>query len=801
MKQIIVLSLVLAAWANAFAANPAPKHRYTFNDGFGSLRVEDSVGGAHGTLIHNTGNARLANGQWKTGNNGSQSCARDNGDYVDFPNGIISALGDKATFETWVTWRGGSTWQHLYDFGISDAFVEDISTQGTASSWWMMSPSAKPAAISRTVLDGSSAPGTLIDADSDAPIPTDVETHIAVVINEPANSNELFINGKLVATAKVAGKMSKLPDVNVWLGRSGWGGDVVFNGDFNEFRIYDKALTAAEVLASFTTGPVPSTGNAPITIPGGPKYLDPTKTKIAQRVTQAPVIDGLIDNADWTPRSDDNWRIVQDPNIIANIPGFAPFDVIRGGRVYGTVLDTEAIAGANNDLNIRDIRVGYDDKYLYVAVAVQDSVATNDSAAEGSKNGETWNDDSVEIFIDGNNSNFPNRSTDGVADVIGTGGQFVIARNNAYRDKEAGNPGYGPNALWYAKAAENATADGYQVEFRIALSILGNPKPGDNIGFNISVNDDDDGAEVDSNVIWTGTVHSEQSYGNLILGGKSYTAPKLVAPTIDGTINGSEYAGAQAIVIDRHTGIYHMGVGDDQWPDGDMHAVAYVIHDDEAVYVAVNVTDDRVVTDTAAAGSEDGNTWEDDSVEIFFDADNSNGPGAGKVNGRGDKGFEGQYVLSANGAHRDNEANSPTFGATGDWFGASKLTATGYQVEFKVKKSALSNPANGAIMGFNISLNDDDGANRKTQLSWSGLAHQESSYGDLILSASGGVVSGKGLGIGVSGGTATVTWSSGTLQSSTDISNPANWTNVPGASGGSYNVKVSSQAALYFRVR
>jgi hypothetical protein len=42
---------------------------------------------------------------------------------------------------------------------------------------------------------------------------------------------------------------------------------------------------------------------------------------------------------------------------------------------------------------------------------------------------------------------------------------------------------------------------------------------------------------------------------------------------------------------------------------------AWVIHDAEAIYVAVNVTDDNVVTDTAEAGSEDQATREDDSIE------------------------------------------------------------------------------------------------------------------------------------------------------------------------------------------
>ena len=44
--------------------------------------------------------------------------------------------------------------------------------------------------------------------------------------------------------------------------------------------------------------------------------------------------------------------------------------------------------------------------------------------------------------------------------------------------------------------------------------------------------------------------------------------------------------------------------------------------------MAVDVRDDKIVTDSAEAGSEDGQTWVDDSVEIFFDVDDSNDAGS-----------------------------------------------------------------------------------------------------------------------------------------------------------------------------
>jgi len=453
--------------------------------------------------------------------------------------------------------------------------------------------------------------------------------------------------------------------------------------------------------------------------------FDDTKTQLATPLPAPPVIDGVIDAAEW--KGAIPWNpITVDPNV-------------ADGILFGSTGDGAVNPPVdNNDLSF-EVFVGYDSDNLYIAVRVKDDVIQVDSAEAGSANGNTWMDDSVEVFIDGDNSNFATRDTTGTnPEVVGSGGQFVITANNAYREAEAGNPGYGETAAWFAKTATTDT--GYEAEFRISLKTIGNPKPGDIIGFTVAVNDDDDGAGGERQVIWVGSPHTEATYGNLVIGGKSYSAPKTAAPTVDGVIHASEYPGASEIKVNPFTGIYDGG--DDAWEIGDHGFSAWVVHDADAVYVAVDVTDDNIVTDTAEAGTDDQNTWEDDSVEIFFDADHDHEPARGAL------GFEGQYVLTANGAHRDNEAHNPTFGQDGDWIAATSKTATGFQVEFKVKKSALSDPQDGAIMGFHIAINDDDGTlpSPKMQLGWSGRAHEEYTYGHLtLLAGSGGGTGGDKL--------------------------------------------------------
>lgn len=502
--------------------------------------------------------------------------------------------------------------------------------------------------------------------------------------------------------------------------------------------------------------------------------FDPTKTQIALPLDTAPIIDGVIETTEWERAAGapgNSWSALPDVNLE---------DGIRGGQLG----DVATPPVDNADLGFT-IYAGYDAQNLYIAVRVTDSVLMNDDAAADSANLTTWMDDGVEVFVDGDNSNFESRDTSGTnPEVVGTGGQFVITANNAYRDQEAGNPGYGESAAWYARVVPNDDGTGYQAEFRISLASLGNPKPGDIIGFTVGVNDDDDGAGSERQLMWVGSPHTEVTYGNLVLGGRSYEAPKTAAPTVDGIINAAEYAGAAEIRIDPHTAIWDIPSGDDTFEGTDLGYSAWVIHDADSVYVAMDVTDDNRVNDSAEAGSEDGTTWEDDSVEIFFDANHD------RELGQGTLGFEGQYVFTANGAWRDAEAHNPTFGANGDWFAATTVTDHGYQVEFRIKKSALSNPADGALMGFNLAQNDDDGLGRQAQAGWSGRAHSEFTYGTLKLGAA--VVPGeiqikevKVVGSNLELVVATPNCSgSPTVQKSARLGGGAEWTDVSGVTLG-----------------
>ncbi len=447
--------------------------------------------------------------------------------------------------------------------------------------------------------------------------------------------------------------------------------------------------------------------------------LDQTKTRLALPINGPIIIDGVIDtDTEWASVSQSGWTFRIDP-------------AADGDGVLGGDLGSGDLPDDDTDLSA-DIFAGTLDGFLYIGVRVFDETIVTDTAEARSENGNTWQDDSVEIFIDGDNSNVDTRDTSGTnPDIVDTGGQFVITANNAYRHMEAGNPLYDPSSGWFAQTKESD--DGYHAEFRIPLSMIGNPQPGEHIGFTVNINDDDNGGtDTESVLIWTGETHVESTYGNLVIGHRRYEALKATPPVIDGKINDSEYPNAEVVEINPFTGVFV--VGDDDADLEDNRFEWRLTHDQEAIYVAVKVWDTQIRADSAEPNSEDGQTWQDDSVEIFFDSNETNKPTRIVP---ADDIYDGQFVFTTNGAWRDAEANNPTYGENADWWAQSTVAEDGksYEIEFLVKKATLvGGDREDMEMGFNVNINDDDaGGDRKLQLNWDGNPHFEDTYGTLVL--------------------------------------------------------------------
>ncbi|MCO6046872.1 lamin tail domain-containing protein [Aeoliella sp. ICT_H6.2] len=224
-------------------------HRWSF-----SGDLVDSVGGASGVLVDPTGLADFHSGQLDVSANSGQSSDQgpvfQSGAYVDLPNGIISDLGESATFEWWGTVTRNREWAEIFSFGRSQG-GEDQSTGANNQSYITLIPRSGADTVRLTHRQGSSGNESWVDWTEDAD--THVELHFAVTWDGANNTQTLYVNGQSAGSSLTLIDLDDLDDVNNWLGRSQFG-DALFDGRHNEFRIYSRALTSGEVASSYTAG-------------------------------------------------------------------------------------------------------------------------------------------------------------------------------------------------------------------------------------------------------------------------------------------------------------------------------------------------------------------------------------------------------------------------------------------------------------------------------------------------------------------------------------------------------------------
>lgn len=185
------------------------------------------------------------------------------------------------------------------------------------------------------------------------------------------------------------------------------------------------------------------------------------------------------------------------------------------------VFDAEASATADaSDLSYR-FAVAYDQTALYVAVEVTDDALQSDSTEPSAivtapSLHEPWKDDAVEVFLDGNNNDAPNNRS---PEEKPTGGEFSLVHDGSATSDESGVPGaFGATGPWYGRTRVSGKQVVY--EYRLNWSVMGQPKQPANIGFNLSVQDDDDGVDRDHALYWRGMPDrpwmNEAHFGQLV---------------------------------------------------------------------------------------------------------------------------------------------------------------------------------------------------------------------------------------------------------------------------------------------
>jgi len=150
--------------------------------------------------------------------------------YATLPSGIVSTLNN-FTISTWVRMDVKSNWMRVFDFGTGTSKYMFLCIQpGTAN------------VMRYTIKNG----GPEQQVNFNYTLPLNTWTHFA--ITQSGNTCTLYINGTAVASnTNVSIKPSNLGSTNLnYLGKSQFN-DPLLRGSIDGFKIYSRALSAAEI--------------------------------------------------------------------------------------------------------------------------------------------------------------------------------------------------------------------------------------------------------------------------------------------------------------------------------------------------------------------------------------------------------------------------------------------------------------------------------------------------------------------------------------------------------------------------
>lgn len=391
------------------------------------------------------------------------------------------------------------------------------------------------------------------------------------------------------------------------------------------------------------------------------RYLNSANSLRALKVSTAPLIDGNLNEPSW--------------NLTNN-----------ASKLVSGSSDNDAVWSAT-----------WNNTHLFLGARVSDGNLFNDSG------GNFWDDDGVELYIDGNRE----RST-----TYDSNDRQYTVRYNDVTVREKANRTSGVLAAW---APSNG---GYSVELAIPWTTIGvTASAGKQLGFDVGINDDDNGSTRDGQLMGLGTSTNYQNtsaFATISLdGGAAPTAlssrilPTREAPAIDGHLGDSVW-NLRYEPHKRSAGTLSNRV---RWA---------VAHSDTHFMVAAFVKDASLRNDSA-------NVVDDDSFELYIDGARNRSTTYDANDLYFVKGYNDSTLFEKN-------------GRTSGVLHASKALPGGYGVEIAVPWARLgyaARPAAGTLIGIDVGVNDDgNGGTRDGAAVWFGDGNNSAStarFGDLSL--------------------------------------------------------------------
>ncbi|MEH0467804.1 family 43 glycosylhydrolase [Streptomyces sp. B21-097] len=216
---------------------------YGFDESGGSIVRDSSGHGFHGTYVRTPAfGTGVDGGSFKMSGGSSTS----DSPYVKIPNGVLKDV-NSVTVSTYVKWKGGDNFQWLFGLGPdSDKYLFATPSNGGGK---LFSAITKATWSGEKQMIGGSqlTPGEW--------------KHLTVTLDGATQTAVLYVDGAEVArvngvTVKPSELYDSAKDASGYIGKSLYSPDPYFAGEVDDFRIYNRALTPAEVLelAGNTTG-------------------------------------------------------------------------------------------------------------------------------------------------------------------------------------------------------------------------------------------------------------------------------------------------------------------------------------------------------------------------------------------------------------------------------------------------------------------------------------------------------------------------------------------------------------------
>ena len=219
----------------------------------GTTLPDLSGNGNNGTLV-----GPVAVGAGKIGSGALVFTATNNvdaaasGGYLAMPAGILST-STNMTIATWFKINSNLQYQHIFDIG-------GVGGTGAATASMYLTPNGNTGHLQFTIRtaqpDGGAFTREDITDGTPSGTPTTMSTgvwwHVAVVLD--ATGGHLYLNGNQVgSTTPMTMRPPSLGNTpNDWIGRSEFVANPYLDGAIDEFRIYNRALSATEISSLYS---------------------------------------------------------------------------------------------------------------------------------------------------------------------------------------------------------------------------------------------------------------------------------------------------------------------------------------------------------------------------------------------------------------------------------------------------------------------------------------------------------------------------------------------------------------------